>query len=146
MVKILPSLMETVQMKLKQQTLRVLKLLEGNNTRYFYYYYYYYCLNLFIWLSIDSLYETTENLRTILPQVSEEIVNELLRQCVPHLKQVSDIPRLFRRTKRDVPTKPCAYVKNALTFLVIFHSDYKNIIPNNVNCWLELAFSSLTEQ
>ncbi|XP_043265322.1 conserved oligomeric Golgi complex subunit 2 [Colletes gigas] len=121
MIKMLPFLLETARKKLKQQTPRVLKLLE------------------------DSLDETTENLRTLLPWVSEEIVNELLRQCVTHLKQVSDIPRLFRRTKRDVPTKPCAYVKNALAFLINFHSNYKKVIPDNVNCWLESAFSSLTE-
>ncbi|XP_053981638.1 conserved oligomeric Golgi complex subunit 2 isoform X1 [Hylaeus volcanicus] len=120
-VKMLPSLLETVQMKLKERKQGVLRLLE------------------------DSLNETTENFKVILPRVSEEIVNELLRPCVTHLKQVSDIPRLFRRTKRDVPTKPCAYVKNALAFLVSFHSDYKKVIPDNVNRWLELAFSSLTE-
>lgn len=120
-INILPCLLDTARSKLKQQSPAVLKLLE------------------------DSLGETTKNLTTILPRVTEEISNELLKQCVTHLKQVSDIPRLFRRTKRDVPTKPCAYVKNALASLISFHSDYKRVIPNNVNCWLELALSSLTE-
>lgn len=95
---------------------------------------------------VDSLDETIKNLKTIWPQITKEIVDELLKQCVTHLKQVSDIPRLFRRTKRDVPTKPCSYVKHTLVFLLNFHADYKKIIPDNVNYWLELALSELTEQ
>ncbi|XP_017793431.1 PREDICTED: conserved oligomeric Golgi complex subunit 2 [Habropoda laboriosa] len=120
-VNMLPSLLEIARSKLKQETPIVLKLLK------------------------DSLDETIKNLKTVCPQITEEIVNELLKQCVTHLKQVSDIPRLFRRTKRDVPTKPCAYVKNTLQFLVKFHADYKKVIPENVNNWLELALSSLTK-
>lgn len=80
-----------------------------------------------------------------MPQITEEIVNELLKQGIVHLKQVSDIPRLFRRTKRDIPTKPCAYVKSSLIFLINFHTEYKNVILDDVNYWLELALSSLTK-
>lgn len=71
---------------------------------------------------------------------------ELSEQCVTYLKQVSDIPRLFRRTKRDVPTKPCPYVKSAIVPLVNFHADYNKIIPKTVILWLELTLSSLTER
>ncbi|CAK9815058.1 Conserved oligomeric Golgi complex subunit 2 [Anthophora plagiata] len=120
-VNMLPSLLEISRSKLKQETPTVLKLLE------------------------DSLQETIKNFKTIRQQITEEIVNELLKQCVTHLRQVSDIPRLFRRTKRDVPTKPCAYVKNTIQFLVNFHADYKKVVPENVNNWLELALSSLTK-
>ncbi|XP_031835598.1 conserved oligomeric Golgi complex subunit 2 [Nomia melanderi] len=121
LVEMLPSHLKMVSAKLKHQTPTILKLLE------------------------DSLYETITKFETIFSQITEEIVNEFLKQCVTHLKQVSDIPRLFRRTNRDVSTKPCAYVKNALAFLVNFHADYKKLIPNNVNYWLELTLSSLTE-
>ncbi|KMQ97057.1 conserved oligomeric golgi complex subunit 2, partial [Lasius niger] len=78
-------------------------------------------------------------------KVTKEIVNELSEQCVTYLKQVSDIPRLFRRTKRDVPTKPCPYVKSAIVPLANFHVDYNKIIPKTVILWLELTLSSLTE-
>ncbi|XP_078047054.1 conserved oligomeric Golgi complex subunit 2 [Augochlora pura] len=121
LVKKLPLLLEIAELKLKQQTPIILKLLK------------------------DSLSETTKKLQAILSQVTEEIVNELLKQCIVHLKQVSDIPRLFRRTNRDVSTKPCTYVKNALAFLMSFHADYKKLIPDNVNHWSELTLSSLTE-
>lgn len=96
--------------------------------------------------SIGSLDETINNFKKIWPQITKEIVNELLKQCVMHLKQVNDIPRLFRRTNRDAPTKPSTYIKNTLAFLINFHADYKKVIPTNVNCWLELALSFLTER
>lgn len=103
-------------------------------------------LSLYMYSFIDSLDETIKNLKKIWPDITKEIVNELLKQCVVHLKQVSDIPRLFRRTKRDIPTKSCAYIKNTLAFLINFHADYKKIIPDDVNYWLQLTLSSLTEQ
>lgn len=94
----------------------------------------------------DSLGETSRNLANLLPSITKEIVHELSGQCVTHLKQVSDIPRLFRRTKRDVPTKPCPYVKSAMVPLNNFLADYNKIIPETVNLWLELTLSSLTEK
>ncbi|XP_066594880.1 conserved oligomeric Golgi complex subunit 2 [Prorops nasuta] len=93
----------------------------------------------------DSLRGTLQNLEATLPLITNEVVKELLKPCSSHLKQVSDIPRLFRRTKREVPTKPCAYVKNSLNFLFAFHKEYIKIIPTKVNQWLELALESLTD-
>jgi len=95
---------------------------------------------------LDSLGETSKSLASLLPLVTKEIVNELSEQCVTHLKQVSDIPRLFRRTKRDVPTKSCPYVKSAIVPLTNFYTDYNKIIPENIILWLELTLSSLTER
>lgn len=118
----LPNLLQLVQSKSPNQNPTMLKLLE------------------------DCLSETIESFKTILPLTTEEIVNELLTHCVTHLKQVSDIPRLFRRTNREVPTKPCLYVKSALSFLINFRNNYNNLIPANVTKWLELALSSLTER
>ncbi|OXU29997.1 hypothetical protein TSAR_008943 [Trichomalopsis sarcophagae] len=94
----------------------------------------------------DCTKETTKNFDDILPLITQEIVNELLKHSATHLRQISDIPRLFRRTNREVPTKPCAYVKRALDFLTAFHANYKNIIPQTVRRWLVQALTSLTQQ
>ncbi|KAL6266886.1 hypothetical protein P5V15_003714 [Pogonomyrmex californicus] len=121
LINTLPSFLKMVQSKIKDENATISKLLE------------------------DSLGETSKNLANLLPLVTKEIVNELSEQCVTHLKQVSDIPRLFRRTKRDVPTKPCPYVKSAIVPLSNFYADYNKLIPENVILWLELTLSSLTE-
>lgn len=144
---ILPFLFEIARSKFKQENPRILTLLKGYNKKNVNIIFLFkFSISLPICFFVDSLDETIKNLKTIWPQITKEIVDELLKQCVTHLKQVSDIPRLFRRTKRDVPTKPCSYVKNTLVFLLNFHADYKKIIPDNVNYWLELALSELTEQ
>ena len=47
----------------------------------------------------------TESCTTIvrkLPQFYDFVVSDLTSQCAVHLKQANDIPRLFRRTNRDV--------------------------------------------
>ncbi|XP_077256451.1 conserved oligomeric Golgi complex subunit 2 [Temnothorax americanus] len=121
LINALPSFLQMVQSKIKDENVTVSKLLE------------------------DSLGETSKSLANLLPLVTKEIVNELSEQCVTHLKQVSDIPRLFRRTKRDVPTKPCPYLKSAMVPLTNFYTDYNKIIPENILLWLELTLSSLTE-
>ena len=83
---------------------------------------------------------------TCLPKITEEIVNELMNQSSQHLKQISDIPRLFRRTNREIPTKPCTYVKNTLNGLVNFNSKYRKIIPTIVERWLIMTLNLLTNK
>ncbi|KAK0086234.1 hypothetical protein PV325_003542 [Microctonus aethiopoides] len=94
----------------------------------------------------ESLDDSRQSLKSDLPEISNEIVQQLLTKSSPNLKQVSDIPRLFRRTMRERPTQPCAYVKNALGNLLEFNSMYRQIIPDAVKHWLQLTLSSLTEQ
>lgn len=94
----------------------------------------------------ESLDDMKSNLMSDLPKITHEIVQELLTKSSPNLKQVSDIPRLFRRTMRERPTQPCAYIKNALGILIEFHSTYQNIVPHAVIHWLKLTLSSLSEQ
>ncbi|XP_014216027.1 conserved oligomeric Golgi complex subunit 2-like [Copidosoma floridanum] len=94
----------------------------------------------------DCLKDTMKNFEDLLPLVTQEIISELLSPGLIHLRQISDIPRLFRRTNRDEPTKPCPYVKRALDFLCTFHADYRSVVPNNVNSWLVHALTSLTQQ
>ncbi|XP_057339274.1 conserved oligomeric Golgi complex subunit 2 [Microplitis mediator] len=94
----------------------------------------------------ESLDDMKSNLISDLPKITQEIVQELLTKSSSNLKQVSDIPRLFRRTMRERPTQPCAYIKNAVGILIEFHSTYQNIVPHAVIHWLQLTLSSLSEQ
>lgn len=143
LINVLPSFLQTVQSKIKDENVTISKLLEGNTRKLKGIYHRY---DNSRWFLTESLDETSKNLTNLLPLITKEIVNELSEQCVTYLKQVSDIPRLFRRTKRDVPTKPCPYVKNAMVPLTNFYMDYNKIIPETVIPWLELTLSSLTQK
>lgn len=81
-----------------------------------------------------------------MPLVSHEIVTELLKHSAQHLKEVADIPRLYRGTFRGIPETPSAYVKKILDFLTSFHNDYNDIISNHVKEWLKLSLASLTNE
>ena len=50
----------------------------------------------------DSLKESCENLDNEVPAFGNYIVDGIGNQCSTHLKLVSDIPRLYRRTNREV--------------------------------------------
>lgn len=88
----------------------------------------------------------SKKLETCLPLVSQEIVSELLKHSAQHLKEVADIPRLYRGTFRGIPETPSAYVKKVLDFLTSFYDDYNDIIPNQVKEWLMLSLAALTNQ
>lgn len=82
-----------------------------------------------------------------LPAVTERIVSEVTAASGASLRQVSDIPRLFRRTNRDVPTKPCSYVNAILAPLLDFFKTYGSIVSSvQLQEWLTLICSSITCQ
>jgi len=50
----------------------------------------------------ESMKDSEESLTSQLPQLELYVTNEIVSQCVTNLKAVNDIPRLYRRTNRDV--------------------------------------------
>ena len=51
---------------------------------------------------LESLTESSSSIKSRLPKFESYVVEELTVQCAVHLKQVNDIPRLYRRTNKDV--------------------------------------------
>lgn len=97
--------------------------------------------------STGSIQETAVQLNSRLPAVTERIVSEVAAVSGTALRQVSDIPRLFRRTNRDVPTKPCSYINAILAPLQDFASTYNEVvIAGQLVDWLTLICSSITCQ
>lgn len=70
--------------------------------------------------------------------IVENITTYLTNQSAVHLRYAQDVPRLFRRTNREAPTKSSLYVSNILKAIVSFHSDYKESMET------ELMISILT--
>ncbi|VVC88375.1 unnamed protein product [Leptidea sinapis] len=59
----------------------------------------------------QSLTYSQELLNSNKVKIKDCIVTELFNFYNIQLKQVSDIPRLYRKTNRSVPTKPCNYIE-----------------------------------
>uniref|UniRef100_A0A182XWN0 Conserved oligomeric Golgi complex subunit 2 n=1 Tax=Anopheles stephensi TaxID=30069 RepID=A0A182XWN0_ANOST len=61
-------------------------------------------------------------------QLQRLIVQELITASIPQLRQVSDIPRLYRKTNRDVPSRCCSYVEQVLAPTDTFRKNYDSMI------------------
>ena len=61
-----------------------------------------------------ALLEGCDKLLLLQPSLTELIVKTVVSKSTPHLKSVSDIPRLYRRTNREIPSKPCPYVVSTI--------------------------------
>lgn len=70
-----------------------------------------------------SLLSSESALQGTKVKIRECIVYELYDNFNIQLKQVSDIPRLYRKTNRSVPTKPCAYIDVITKALQEFNED-----------------------
>ncbi|KOB68477.1 putative brefeldin A-sensitive peripheral Golgi protein, partial [Operophtera brumata] len=92
--------------------------------------------------SLESSEETLQGTRN---KVKECIVNELFDNFNVQLKQVSDIPRLYRKTNRSVPTKPCTYLDVVSNALREFSEDaFKKLDNAFVVELLESLFNVMT--
>ena len=95
----------------------------------------------------SSLNTSIQAIEDCLPKITESIVKVIVSESVVHLRQVSDIPRLFRRTNRETPTKPCDYIGNVLLLPTKFYNSKKNFVPDEVlQSWLTLVFNEITMQ
>ncbi|XP_077993852.1 conserved oligomeric Golgi complex subunit 2-like [Glandiceps talaboti] len=71
----------------------------------------------------EALNEARESLVEGIPSISNFIINEIQTASVVHFKAVHDIPRLYRRTNREVPNKSSQYVDNVMRPLKLFLED-----------------------
>lgn len=92
-----------------------------------------------------SLNSTEEMLRGTRKKVKECIVNELFDNYNVQLKQVSEIPRLYRKTNRSVPTKPCTYIEVVTNSLRELSEDtFKRLDNTFVDEILQALFDVMT--
>ncbi|RZF40632.1 hypothetical protein LSTR_LSTR007515 [Laodelphax striatellus] len=100
----------------------------------------------------------TENMKNSVDEVSEQLSGEQLSavsgrvaqllsgKCCAALRQVSEVPRLFRRTNRQSPSQPLPYVQALLAPALRFHSTHRDNANQQTHHWLRLVFSDVTKQ
>lgn len=93
------------------------------------------------------LSESHKSLSERLTIIEIKVAQDLIANSSPYIKQVNDIPRLYRKTNRDIPTKNCAYVDHTLAATKEFHEKYKEDVGlERVLQFLLNVFTALTEQ
>ncbi|KAG8123601.1 hypothetical protein E2320_019026 [Naja naja] len=81
------------------------------------------------------------------PTLNSKIIQDLNDSCFSCLKSALEIPRLYRRTNKEVPTKALPYVDSALKPFHQLKNDYKDILkPAVIEQWLEGALNTSTQK
>ncbi|XP_001849724.2 conserved oligomeric Golgi complex subunit 2 [Culex quinquefasciatus] len=96
--------------------------------------------------SLDELFfDNRSSLTTKLNRLQTLVVQELVQAAIPHLKQVSDIPRLYRKTGREVPSRCCQYMEQMVAPVGTFRERYAELIgAERLKEFLAGVYASLT--
>lgn len=93
----------------------------------------------------EIFFDNRSILTTKLNRLQTLIVQELVQASVPHIKQASDIPRLYRKTNRDVPSRCCQYMELMVQPSREFRDQYHSMIGDErLKEFLANVFTSLT--
>ncbi|XP_072827071.1 conserved oligomeric Golgi complex subunit 2 isoform X2 [Vicugna pacos] len=98
--------------------------------------------------SISAALEDSQlALSACLPALSSRIIQDLSESCFSYLKSALEVPRLYRRTNKEVPTTASSYVDSALKPLHQLQSGHKDKLKQAIiQQWLKGALSESTHK
>jgi len=80
----------------------------------------------------ESMQEFQELLTKQIPALAVYVIESVSLQCGNSLKLVGDIPRLYRRTNKEAPTKASTYVSNILQPLQNFLEQQRHHLSDDI--------------
>lgn len=98
--------------------------------------------------SISAALEDSQSaLSAHVPALSSRIVQDLSESCFGYLKSALEVPRLYRRTNKEVPSTASSYVDSALKPLYQLQSGHGDKVqPAVMQRWLQEALSDSTHK
>ncbi|KAF8785755.1 Conserved oligomeric Golgi complex subunit 2 like protein [Argiope bruennichi] len=95
----------------------------------------------------DIVKAAVEEIMVLLNEIptaaSKVIVRILVEKCTSHLKLITSIPQRFRKTNREIPSKPSPYVSLVLTPLTEFSVGTKSVLPTK---WCKYCELQVTDE
>uniref|UniRef100_A0A671QE60 Conserved oligomeric Golgi complex subunit 2 n=1 Tax=Sinocyclocheilus anshuiensis TaxID=1608454 RepID=A0A671QE60_9TELE len=86
-------------------------------------------------------------LSSCIPTLNSRMTQHLTERSVRFLKNASEVPRLYRRTNKEVPTRASAYMDNALQPLHQLVTDSKNVVKDSIiQEWLRVTLTDCTHR
>ena len=80
-------------------------------------------------------------------RLADAVTKHLGAHGLMQLKFIMDIPRLFRRTNRENPTKPSPYIHSSLLPIIEFCAKYKRTVTDQrMKMWLSAISATLGKQ
>ncbi|XP_012942407.1 conserved oligomeric Golgi complex subunit 2 [Aplysia californica] len=81
------------------------------------------------------------------PKFWSMVTEDIVKRCGAFLTQVNDIPRLYRRTNKEVPTKPSTYLSGVVKPLTHFCEEHSGTLKEQQKLeFLTHVFISLAKQ
>ncbi|RMC12713.1 hypothetical protein DUI87_10238 [Hirundo rustica rustica] len=94
-----------------------------------------------------ALEDSKTSLSACVPTLNNRIIQDLSESSFAYLKSALEVPRLYRRTNKEVPTKASPYVDSALKPFFRLQNDYRDILKQPmIHQWLEGALSESTQK
>ncbi|KAH9496136.1 Conserved oligomeric Golgi complex subunit 2 [Bulinus truncatus] len=95
----------------------------------------------------DAIDEELKSAHTYQPKFWAIVTEDIIKRCSVYLTQVNDIPRLYRRTNKEVPTKPSTYLSSVLKPLNQFCAQHSDALTEQQKLeFLTHVFTTLSQQ
>uniref|UniRef100_A0A8C3AQH2 Conserved oligomeric Golgi complex subunit 2 n=1 Tax=Cyclopterus lumpus TaxID=8103 RepID=A0A8C3AQH2_CYCLU len=95
----------------------------------------------------DALTDSRTCLSSSIPTLNTRMTQHLTDRCCRFLKSASEVPRLYRRTNKDLPVRASAYMDNALRPLHQLLTDSTELVTaSTAQEWLRVALSDCTQR
>ncbi|KAA8583662.1 hypothetical protein FQN60_014870 [Etheostoma spectabile] len=95
----------------------------------------------------DALTDSKACLSSSVPTLNTRMTQHLTERSCRFLKSASEVPRLYRRTNKDLPVRASAYMDNALRPLHQLLTDSTGLVtPITAQEWLRVALSDCTQR
>lgn len=87
----------------------------------------------------DAIQNVSDKLRCNLMEL-------ISRVCYVHLQNVSSIPRLYRKTNKDVPMQQSNYIIEGVKPILSFYHNYSNELKDDINVIMDMLVKHIGEQ
>uniref|UniRef100_A0A8C6U0G1 Conserved oligomeric Golgi complex subunit 2 n=1 Tax=Neogobius melanostomus TaxID=47308 RepID=A0A8C6U0G1_9GOBI len=95
----------------------------------------------------DALADSKACLSSSIPCLNTRMTQHLTERCCRFLKSASEVPRLYRRTNKDLPVRASAYMDNALRPLHQLLTDSTGLVsPSTAQQWLSVTLCDCTQR
>ncbi|KXJ14443.1 conserved oligomeric Golgi complex subunit 2 [Exaiptasia diaphana] len=95
----------------------------------------------------DALHESLRKLKEIVPTIEETIIKQVVKKSSAGLDAARNIPRLYRRTNKEIPNKPSAFVAMVTKPLQDFQQEYKDLVSTDQFLyWSSKVFQTIFER
>lgn len=97
-------------------------------------------------LIADVTHLNTKTINETVAKVQDYLINLIVEETNPKLLNITAIPRLYRRTNRNIPKEPSSYVTEALAPIFTFCRQYEEILGGSSFVILDLVVFKTSQQ